>query len=105
MLPGDRRLGKASVRGGLATMRRCTRSGTLIVVAVGISLALVAGALGAQSAGKGGKVAKVIQKEQILLGELGIPNFPEKVGAWRLASEWKTEGQAGGEWSHRVTVT
>jgi hypothetical protein len=49
MMPGDSRLGKASVRGGLATMRRCTRSGTLILVTVGISLALVAGAFGGQS--------------------------------------------------------
>jgi hypothetical protein len=96
--------GKDNGDGG-TSMRRCTRSGVLIMVAVGISLALVAGAFGAQSAGKGGKVAKVIQKEQILLGELGIPNFPVKVGAWRLASGWKTEAQAGGEWSHRATVT
>jgi hypothetical protein len=83
MLLGDRRLGKESVRGGIATMRRCTRGGTLIMVAVAISLALVAGAFGAQSSKKGGKMAGVIQKEQILSGELGIPNFPEKVGAWR----------------------
>jgi hypothetical protein len=75
------------------------------MVAVGISLALVAGAFGAQSSKKGGKMATVIRKEQILSGELGVPNFPEKVGAWHLASDWKTEGQAGGEWSHRATVT
>jgi hypothetical protein len=76
-------------------MRRCKRGGTLIVGAVGISLVLVAAAFGGQSGKKGGKMARVIQKEQILLGELGIPNFPEKVGAWDLASDWKTEGQAG----------
>jgi hypothetical protein len=83
MLPGDRRLGKESVRGGIATMRRCTRSGTLIMVAVAISLVLVAGAFGGQSGKKEGKMARVIRKEQILSGELGIPNFPEKVSAWR----------------------
>jgi hypothetical protein len=83
MLPGDRRLGKASVRGGIATMRRCTRGGTLIMVAVAISLVFVAGVFGAQSGKKEGKMARVIRKEQILSGELGIPNFPEKVGAWR----------------------
>jgi hypothetical protein len=49
-------------------------------------------------------MSKVIKKEQILLGDIGKADFPEKVGAWRLAPEWKTERQAGGEWSHQVTV-
>jgi hypothetical protein len=53
---------------------------------------------------EGCQMSRVIQKEQVLLGEIGVPHFPEKVGAWRLAPEWKTQGQAGGEWSHRVTV-
>jgi hypothetical protein len=47
---------------------------------------------------------KVAKKGQILLGDIGKANFAEKVGAWHLGSEWKTEGQAGGEWNHQVSV-
>jgi len=53
---------------------------------------------------EGCQLAKVAKKEQILLGDIGKADFPDKVGAWRLAPEWKTERQAGGEWSHQVSV-
>jgi hypothetical protein len=69
-----------------------------------VCLALLLCGIAATFTLEGCQMSKVIKKEQILLGDIGKPNFPAKVGAWRLGSEWKTEGQAGGEWSHQVTV-
>jgi hypothetical protein len=69
-----------------------------------VIVAVVLAGMSAAFTLEGCQMSKVIKKEQILLGDIGKPNFPEKVGAWRLGSEWKTEGQVGGEWGHRVTV-
>jgi hypothetical protein len=69
-----------------------------------VIVAVVLAGMSAAFTLEGCQMSKVIKKEQILLGNIGKPNFPEKVGVWRLGSEWKTEGQAGGEWTHRLSV-
>jgi hypothetical protein len=71
---------------------------------VWVVVALVLGAMSAAFTLEGCQMSKVVKKEQILLGEIGKPNFPEKAGAWRLGSEWKTKGRAGGEWSQQASV-
>jgi hypothetical protein len=60
---------------------------------VWVVVALVLGAMSAAFTLEGCQMSKVVKKEQILLGEIGKPNFPEKAGAWRLGSEWKTKGR------------